>query len=88
MSDIDDMTPEQRAALPRLIRAAVIVADYGLGHDGCPFCGRIVQHETGCIAVVFGATEGRLAVDDGGPPASLVKSRRRRRSMTATSASE
>jgi hypothetical protein len=66
--DIDDMTAEQRAALPRLIRVAVIIADYGLGHDGCPFCGRIVEHKTGCIAVVFGATKGRLGVDDGGPP--------------------
>ena len=67
MIEIDDMTPEQRAALPRLVRAAVIVADYGLGHDGCPFCGRIVEHEAGCIALVFGATRGRIGVDDSEP---------------------
>ena len=60
MSDIEALTPQQRAAIPRLIRQSVVVADYGLGHDGCPFCGRIVEHEGDCVALVFGAARGRL----------------------------
>ncbi len=60
MSDIEALTPQQRAAIPHLIRQSVAVADYGLGHDGCPFCGRIVEHEGNCVALVFGATRGRL----------------------------
>jgi hypothetical protein len=64
MSDIESLTPEQRAAVPRLIGQSVAIADYGLGHDGCPFCARIVEHERGCVALVFGATSGRI---DAGP---------------------
>ena len=60
MTDIEDLTQEQRAAIPRLIRQAVVIADYGLGHDGCPFCARIVEHADDCVALVFGATAGRL----------------------------
>jgi hypothetical protein len=66
ISDMDDMTPKQRAALPRLIRQAVVVAGHGLSHDGCPFCGHIVEHSADCIALVFGA-EGRLVFKDEGP---------------------
>ncbi len=67
MNDIEHLTPEQRAAIPRLIRQSVVVADYGLGNDGCPFCGRIVEHQDDCVAVLFGATRGRLTpeADDG-----------------------
>ncbi len=66
MSQMDDLTPEQRVALPRLIRKAVVVAGYGLSHDGCPFCGHIVEHSTDCIALVFGA-ETRLVFKDEEP---------------------
>ena len=44
MRGVDELTSEQRRAVPRLIHEAVVVADYGLIHDGCPFCGRIVEH--------------------------------------------
>lgn len=60
MSDVEALTPQQRAAIPHLIRQSVAVADYGLGHDGCPFCGRIVEHAGNCVALVFGATRERL----------------------------
>ena len=67
MSGIEDLTQEQLAALPRFIHHAVVVADYGLVHDGCPFCARIVEHEDGCIALVFGATKrAALAVPQSG----------------------
>jgi hypothetical protein len=65
MSGVDELTSEQQRALPRLIHEAVVVADYGLIHDGCPFCGRIVEHEQGCIALAFGATTGRAVADPG-----------------------
>jgi hypothetical protein len=64
MSDVETLTPQQRAVLPRLIRQAVVIADYGLAHDGCPFCGRIVEHERDCVVLEFGATRGR--VDEAG----------------------
>ena len=64
MSDIDALTPQQRASIPRLIRQALVVADYGLVHDGCPFCGQIVEHADDCVALVFGATRGR-AIPEG-----------------------
>jgi hypothetical protein len=44
MSDIDE-----------LIRESVEIAEYGLGRDGCPFCGAITIHNEGCIAARFGA---------------------------------
>lgn len=63
MSNHEALTPQQRAAIPRLIRQSVTVADYGLGHEGCPFCGQIVEHEGDCVALVFGATKGRLILE-------------------------
>ncbi|MGZ6255818.1 MAG: hypothetical protein ACXWMB_02240 [Candidatus Limnocylindria bacterium] len=63
-SDIDALTPQQRASIPHLIRQAVAVANYGLVHDGCPFCGQIVEHTDDCVALLFGATTGR-AIPEG-----------------------
>lgn len=45
------------ALLERLIREAVEAAEYGLGRDGCPFCGRLDAHEGECIAKAFGARD-------------------------------
>jgi hypothetical protein len=49
------MEPSQ-ADIAELVRQAVRAADYGLGRDGCPFCGWVPKHAPDCIAVVFGAT--------------------------------
>lgn len=53
-------------AVTQLIREAVEVAEYGLGRDGCPFCGSNNLHARECIAKVFGARDYD-EVHPGGP---------------------